>query len=90
MPRRRNLRKTTTTSAIATRIAIIGASFSGSLLAVQLFRRFALKARIYLIEKNAAFGRRVAYSTGTPGPSSLDSRLRAPGSLPDLRFAASR
>lgn len=54
------------TSAIATRIAIIGAGFSGSLLAVQLLRRFAPRALVYLIEKNAAFGRGLAYSTGNP------------------------
>jgi uncharacterized NAD(P)/FAD-binding protein YdhS len=54
------------TSAIETRIAIIGAGFSGSLLAVQLLQRFLPNARIYLIEKRAPFGRGLAYSTGNP------------------------
>ncbi len=49
-----------------TGIAIIGAGFSGSLLAVQILRRFAPDARIYLIEQNAKFGRGLAYSTGNP------------------------
>ncbi len=50
------------------RIAIIGSGFSGSLLAVQLLRRFLpdLENRIYLIEKNAKFGSGLAYSTGNP------------------------
>src|SRR5262245_43471464 len=55
-----------TMPAIETRIAIIGAGFSGSLLAVQLLQRFLPNARIYLIEKNAQFGRGLAYSTGNP------------------------
>jgi uncharacterized NAD(P)/FAD-binding protein YdhS len=54
-------------SPITTRIAIIGAGFSGSLLAVQLLRRFAPNARVYLIEKTAQFGRGLAYATGNPG-----------------------
>ncbi|HET6221401.1 MAG TPA: FAD/NAD(P)-binding protein [Dongiaceae bacterium] len=54
------------TSAIETRIAIIGAGFSGSLLAVQLLQRFLPNARIYLIEKGAQFGRGLAYATGNP------------------------
>lgn len=48
------------------RIAIVGAGFSGSLLTVQLLRRFAPNARIYLFEQNAAFGRGLAYATGNP------------------------
>jgi len=48
------------------RIAIIGAGFSGSLLAVQLLRRFLPSGRIYLIEKNPQFGHGLAYSTGNP------------------------
>jgi uncharacterized NAD(P)/FAD-binding protein YdhS len=48
------------------RIAIIGAGFSGSLLAVQLLRRFLPGSRIYLIDKNTKFGRGLAYSTGNP------------------------
>jgi uncharacterized NAD(P)/FAD-binding protein YdhS len=53
-------------SASTNRIAIIGAGFSGSLLAVQLLRRFLPDARLYLIEQNAQFGRGLAYSTGNP------------------------
>jgi uncharacterized NAD(P)/FAD-binding protein YdhS len=54
------------TTAVGTRVAIIGAGFSGSLLAVQLLRRFLPGGRVYLIEKNANFGRGLAYSTGNP------------------------
>jgi len=46
------------------RIAIIGGGFSGSLLAVHLLRGSAPADRILLIERNAAFGRGVAYATG--------------------------
>ena len=53
-------------SPITTRIAIIGAGFSGSLLAVQLLRRFSPQARVYLVEKSAQFGRGLAYATGNP------------------------
>ena len=52
------------TSAAGPRIAIIGAGFSGSLLAVQLLKRALPNGRIYLIEKNAQFGGGLAYSTG--------------------------
>ena len=48
----------------AGRIAIIGAGFSGSLLAVHLLRRAGPDDRILLIERNAAFGRGAAYATG--------------------------
>jgi uncharacterized NAD(P)/FAD-binding protein YdhS len=54
------------TTAVGTRVAIIGSGFSGSLLAVQLLRRFLPGGRVYLIEKNAQFGRGLAYSTGNP------------------------
>src|SRR5215813_13775779 len=54
------------TTAVGTRVAIIGAGFSGSLLAVQLLRRFLPGGRVYLVEKNANFGRGLAYSTGNP------------------------
>ncbi|MCI0429699.1 MAG: FAD/NAD(P)-binding protein [Rhodospirillales bacterium] len=53
-------------TSVGTRVAIIGAGFSGSLLAVQLLRRFLPGGRIFLIEKNAQFGRGLAYSTGNP------------------------
>src|SRR5215831_9419264 len=48
------------------RIAIIGAGFSGSLLAVHLLRRSTPDDRIYLIERSAGFGRGLAYATGNP------------------------
>jgi len=51
---------------IGRRIAIIGAGFSGSLLAVHLLRRSSPSDRIYLIERDAEFGRGLAYSTGNP------------------------
>jgi len=54
------------TTAVGTRVAIIGSGFSGSLLAVQLLRRFLPGGRVYLIEKNAKFGGGLAYSTGNP------------------------
>jgi len=44
-------------------IAIIGAGFSGALLAVQLLRRCRPGDRVYLIERRAGFGRGLAYST---------------------------
>jgi uncharacterized NAD(P)/FAD-binding protein YdhS len=46
------------------RIVIIGAGFSGSLLAVHLLRRSRPEDRVFLIERNAAFGRGLAYATG--------------------------
>jgi len=54
------------TTAVGMRVAIIGTGFSGSLLAVQLLRRFLPRGRVYLIEKNAQIGRGLAYSTGNP------------------------
>jgi len=48
------------------RIAIIGAGFSGSLLAVHLLRRSHPDDHIYLIERSAEFGRGLAYATGNP------------------------
>jgi uncharacterized NAD(P)/FAD-binding protein YdhS len=47
-------------------IAVIGAGFSGSLLAVHLLRRSLSEDRIYLIERSAEFGRGLAYATGNP------------------------
>lgn len=44
-------------------IAIVGAGFSGSLLALHLLRRCP-RARIVLIERNRQFGRGLAYATG--------------------------
>lgn len=48
------------------RIAIIGAGFSGSLLALHLLRGAAPEDRIYLVEKHRQFGRGPAYATGNP------------------------
>ena len=45
-------------------IAVIGAGFSGTLLALHLLRRCAPSTRIVLIERNSQFGRGQAYSTG--------------------------
>src|SRR5262249_6311998 len=47
-------------------IAIVGAGFTGSLLALHLLQRCQPGDRIYLIERNAQFGRGLAYSTGNP------------------------
>ena len=47
-------------------IAIIGAGFTGSLLALHLLQRCQPEDRIYLIERNAQFGRGLAFSTGNP------------------------
>ncbi|MBK8174453.1 MAG: FAD/NAD(P)-binding protein [Rhodospirillales bacterium] len=44
-------------------IAIVGAGFSGTLLAVQMLRRCRPDDCIYLIERRAGFGRGLAYST---------------------------
>jgi uncharacterized NAD(P)/FAD-binding protein YdhS len=45
-------------------IAVIGAGFSGTLLALHLLRRCPAGVRIVLIERNSRFGRGMAYSTG--------------------------
>jgi uncharacterized NAD(P)/FAD-binding protein YdhS len=45
-------------------IAIIGAGFSGTLLALHLLRRCPSSVRIHLIERRPRFGRGLAYSTG--------------------------
>ncbi|HEY0522031.1 MAG TPA: FAD/NAD(P)-binding protein [Stellaceae bacterium] len=47
-------------------IAVIGAGFSGTLLALHLLRRSPASAQILLIERNAQFGLGLAYSTGNP------------------------
>lgn len=47
-------------------IAIVGAGFSGTLLALHLLRRCPEPARVVLIERNSQFGRGQAYSTGNP------------------------
>lgn len=45
-------------------IAIVGAGFSGTLLALHLLQRSPPQTRVILIERNAQFGRGAAYSTG--------------------------
>jgi uncharacterized NAD(P)/FAD-binding protein YdhS len=47
-----------------TAVAVIGAGFSGTLLALHLLRRCPPWVRVHLIEKNRSFGRGLAYSTG--------------------------
>jgi uncharacterized NAD(P)/FAD-binding protein YdhS len=47
-----------------TTIAIVGAGFSGTLLALHLLRRSAPPTRLVLIERNSQFGRGLAYATG--------------------------
>jgi uncharacterized NAD(P)/FAD-binding protein YdhS len=47
-------------------VAIIGAGFSGALLAVHLLERIRPEDTIYLIERRSGFGRGLAYSTGNP------------------------
>jgi uncharacterized NAD(P)/FAD-binding protein YdhS len=45
-------------------IAVIGAGFSGTLLALHLLRRCPSSVRIHLIERSPRFGRGLAYSSG--------------------------
>jgi uncharacterized NAD(P)/FAD-binding protein YdhS len=45
-------------------IAVIGAGFSGTLLALHLMRQCAPQIRVVLAERNAQFGRGTAYATG--------------------------
>lgn len=47
-------------------IAIVGAGFSGTLLALHLLRRCPPSARVVLIERNRRFGRSQAYAEGNP------------------------
>src|ERR1700753_3909472 len=49
-----------------TTIAIVGAGFSGTLLALHLLRRCPPPTKLVLIERNSQFGRGLAYSTGNP------------------------
>lgn len=49
-----------------TTIAVIGAGFSGTLLALHLLRRCLPPTRLVLIERNSQFGRGLAYGTGNP------------------------
>ncbi len=47
-------------------IAIVGAGFSGTLLALHLLHRCPAPARITLIDRRSQFGRGQAYATGNP------------------------
>ena len=51
---------------MARTIGIIGAGFTGALLALHLLRRCGDQDRIFLIEKARRFGQGLAYSTGNP------------------------
>ena len=51
-------------SSVKPAIAIVGAGFSGTLLALHLLQRSPPQTRVILIERNARFGRGPAYSTG--------------------------
>jgi len=53
-------------AAARTTVAVIGAGFSGTLLALHLLRQCPPGIRVHLIEKNRRFGRGLAYSTGNP------------------------
>jgi uncharacterized NAD(P)/FAD-binding protein YdhS len=49
-----------------TAIAVIGAGFSGTLIALHLLRRCPKNVVVHLIERNSRFGGGLAYSTGNP------------------------
>jgi uncharacterized NAD(P)/FAD-binding protein YdhS len=49
-----------------TRIAVVGAGFSGTLLALHLLRKCPPSVEVALIEKAVQFGRGAAYATGNP------------------------
>ena len=59
----RTLRAPTTATP---RVAIIGAGFTGTLLAVHLLRQAQSPLTIHVYETHGWFGRGVAYSTGNP------------------------
>lgn len=65
------------------RIAIIGAGFTGCLLAVQLLRRSAGAAEVILVERGGPAGRGMAY--GTPHPAHLlNVRAANMSAFPDM------
>ncbi|WP_149539459.1 FAD/NAD(P)-binding protein [Siccirubricoccus phaeus] len=47
-------------------IAVIGAGFSGTLMALHLLRRCSPGTQVILLERNGQFGRGQAYATGNP------------------------
>lgn len=63
-------------------VAVVGAGFSGALLAVQLLRRCAGQDRVYLFERDSRFGRGTAYSTGNPNHL-LNVRAENMSAFPD-------
>ncbi len=48
------------------RIAVIGAGFSGVLVALHLLWRCGRNDRVYLVERASRFGLGLAYATGNP------------------------
>jgi uncharacterized NAD(P)/FAD-binding protein YdhS len=64
------------------RIAIVGAGFTGTLLAVHLLREAKAPLAIHLIEQHGWFGRGVAYSTGNPSHL-LNTRVANMSAFPD-------
>ena len=69
----------------ATTVAIVGAGFSGTLVALHLLRRAPEWARVTLIERSAQFGRGQAYASGNPGHllNVPAGRMSAFGDRPD-------
>lgn len=63
-------------------IAIVGAGFTGTLLAVHLLREAKAPLVIHLIEQHGWFGRGVAYSTGNPSHL-LNTRVANMSAFPD-------
>src|SRR5512144_1843661 len=64
------------------RIAIVGAGFTGTLLAVHLLREARTPVIIHLFEQHGWFGRGVAYSTGNPSHL-LNVRVANMSAYPD-------
>lgn len=71
-----------TSATTASRIAIVGAGFTGTLLAVHLLREAKAPLVIHLIEQHGWFGRGVAYSTGNPSHL-LNTRVANMSAFPD-------
>ncbi len=68
-----------------TSIAIVGAGFTGTVLAVHILRHAQTPVSILLVEKRGAFGRGVAYSTGNPSHM-LNVRAANMSAFPDNSF----
>ena len=64
------------------RIAIVGAGFTGTLLAVHLLRQAQSPLTIHVYETHGWFGRGIAYSTGNPSHL-LNVRVANMSALPD-------